>query len=61
MTGIKITLMFVVVAIEAQQLPVAAVGGVVVVVVVAVVNGEFGDVFAGEFALAAAADPGVEF
>ena len=52
--------MLVVVAIEAEQLPVAAVARVVVVVVVLVMNGQFAQVVAGELAAAATADPGVE-
>ncbi len=39
--GLELALVFVVVAVEAQQFPVAAVFGVIVMVVVAVVDGEF--------------------
>src|SRR5690606_14939332 len=49
-----------VVAVEAQEFPVAAVRGVVVVVVVDVVDGQFPQVGAGELPGAAGADPGVE-
>ena len=57
---IQIAGMFVVVAIEAQQLPVATVRGVVVVIVIAVMDREFVKIRAGEFAAAAPADPGIE-
>jgi len=50
----------VVVAVQAQQLPVAAVGRIVVVVVVLVVHRELAQARAGELAPAASADPGVE-
>src|SRR5690606_33805035 len=49
----------VVVAVHAQQLPVAAIGRVVVVVVVAVVDRQLVHVGAGELARAAPADPRV--
>ena len=52
--------MLVVVAVEAQQLPVAAVGRVVLVVVVAVVDGELAQVRRRELARAAAADPRID-
>jgi len=50
----QLPLVFVVMAVEAQQLPVAAIGQVVVVVVVPVMNGQLTKVGACEFA---AADP----
>ena len=53
--------MLVVVAVETEQFPVAAVLRVVVVVVVTVVNGQFAQVFTGEFAGTATADPGIDF
>lgn len=53
--------MFVFVAVDAQQLPVAAVGGIVVVVMVAVVNGQFAHARTGELPAAAPAYPGVQF
>ena len=49
--------MLIVVAVEAQQFPVAAVGWIVVVVVIPVVDCEFMKVFAREFAPASSADP----
>jgi hypothetical protein len=52
---------FVVVAIEAEEFPVAAVGGVVVMVVVFVVDGEFLESFTFEFAAAACAEMREEF
>lgn len=51
--------MFVIVAVEAEQFPVAAIGRVVVMVMVAMVHGELGQVAAVEFAPAATTDPGV--
>lgn len=53
-------LMFVVVAVEAQQFPVAAVRRVVVVVVVAVVYRQLVQVLAVELARAAPADPWIK-
>ena len=47
----------VVVAIKAQQLPVAAVGRVVIVVVVPVMHRQFTEILPGKFACAAPADP----
>ena len=48
--------MLIVVAIVAEQFPVAAVRGVVIVVVVFVVNGKLAKSFAFEFSAAAATD-----
>lgn len=59
--GLQLTLVFIVVAIEAEQFPVAAIGWVVPMVVVAVMHCEFAQIVAGEFAGAAAADPRVDF
>lgn len=53
--------MLVVVAVQAQQLPVAAVGRVVVVIMVAVMHGQLLHVGAREFAHAAPADPRIHF
>ena len=53
--------MFVVVAIQAQQFPVAAVARVVVVIVVLVVHRQFAQPRAGKFAAAATADPRKQF
>jgi len=50
----------VLVAVDAQQLPVAAVGRVVVVVAVAVMHGQLLHVGARELARAAAADPRIQ-
>ena len=47
--------MLVIVAVDAEQFPVAAVGGIVVVVMVDVVHGEFAEFFPLEFTGAAAA------
>jgi hypothetical protein len=48
--------MLVVMAVQAQQLPVAAIRGIVVVVVIAVMDGEFPEAFAGELPAASCAD-----
>src|SRR5690606_30892582 len=56
---VELPRVLVVMAVHAQQLPVAAVGRVVVVVVVAVVDRQFLHVGAGELAGAAATDPRV--
>jgi hypothetical protein len=52
--------MLVVVAIDAQQLPVAAIRGIVVVIVVLMVNGQLAQRLALEFAGTAGADMGEE-
>jgi hypothetical protein len=53
-------LVLVVVAIEAEKLPVAAVGRVIIVVVVLVVDREFAELFAGELPAAAGAQVRVQ-
>ena len=53
--------MFVVVAVNAQQLPVAAIARVVIVIMVTVMHGEFLQVNADEFAGTTAANPRVLF
>ena len=53
--------MFVVVAIQAQQLPIATIVGIIVVIMIAVMHREFADIFRGEFARTAAANPRVHF
>ena len=53
--------MFVVMAVQTKQLPVAAIGRVVVVVVVFVMHGQFHQVGVLEFPSTAATYPGVEF
>src|SRR5215471_15498566 len=52
--------MLVIVAVDAKQLPVAAVGRIVVVVVIAMMNGELPDRRCVEFAAASPADPRVD-
>ena len=59
--GIHITGVLVVMAVQTQVFPVAAICGVVVVVVVLVMNGQFMQIFAGKFAPTAPADPRMEF
>ena len=49
--------MLVVMAIQAEKFPVAAVGWIVVVIVVAVMHRQFAQVDAGKFPCATAADP----
>src|SRR5688500_15409213 len=56
----QLALVLVVVAIQAEQLPVAAVGRIVVVVVVAVMDGALAQVLAREFPGATSADPGID-
>ena len=57
---LNLFLMFVVMAINAQQFPIAAIGWVVVVVVVAMVHGQFAQIGVGEFPSAATADPRID-
>jgi hypothetical protein len=52
--------MLVVVAIDAEQLPVTAIGRIVVVIVVAVMNGQFAQVGKGELAGTATAYPRID-
>ena len=56
--AVDITGMFDVMAVDAQELPVASVGRVVVVVVVLVVNRELAQLPARELTAAPSADPG---
>ena len=49
----------VVVTIDAQQLPVAAVGRIVIMVVVFVVDGQLAQLFSAKFSSAAGTDPGI--
>ena len=51
---------FIVVAIEAEQLPVTAVGGIVVVIVVLMMDRELAQLFAGTFASAPRTTPGIQ-
>src|SRR4051812_45496055 len=53
-------LVFVVMAVQAQQFPVAAIGRVVVVIVIPVMNGQLTKVHGCEFAAATTADPWVD-
>jgi hypothetical protein len=55
-----LSLMFVVVAVQTQQLPIAAIRRVVVVIVVPVVDGQFAQVGARKLAGAAPTDPRIE-
>ena len=54
-------MLFVVITVNAQQFPDAAVSPVIVLVVVAEVHGQFLDNDAVEFPRTAATNPGVEF
>jgi len=47
--------MFIIMTIEAEKFPVAAVGGVVIVIVIFVMNCQFADFFSGKLAAASAA------
>src|SRR5690349_9008814 len=51
--------MLVVMAVQTQQFPVAAIDRVIVVIVIAVMNGQLTQVGAREFAPAATANPGI--
>ena len=53
--------MLVIVAINAEQLPVAAVRRVVVMIVVAVMYGQLTQILTGEFTRATPTDPRIEF
>ena len=53
-------LVFIVVTIDAQKLPIAAIRRVIVMIVVAVVDGELHNVIAGEFPSATSANPWIE-
>src|SRR5262249_43448073 len=57
---LHLPLVLIVMAIQAQQLPIATVRRIVVVVVVAVMYGQLAQVLVGELAAAAPADPGVD-
>ena len=57
----QLSLVFVVVAVQAQQFPVAAVDRIVVVIVVAMMDRQFAQIGAGELAAAAASDPWINF
>ena len=59
--GDGMTFVLVVVAVQAKQLPVAAVRRVVVVIVILVMDGEFPEPLPFEFAPAARANPGEQF
>src|SRR5690606_30146669 len=57
---VDVTAVLVVVAVQAEQFPVAAVRRVVVVIMVPVVHSQFTQVSARELPAATAADPGIE-
>jgi hypothetical protein len=61
LAGFELTLVLVVVALKAQQFPVAAVGRIVVMIVVAMVHRQFAHIGMAELPRAATADPGVDF
>ena len=56
----QLPLVFVVMAVQAQQLPVAAIGRVVVMIVVPVMNGQLTKVGVGKFAPAATTDSRID-
>lgn len=58
--GFQLPLMFVVVAVHAQEFPVASIRRVVVVIVIAVMDCEFAKVGSGAFARAATTDPWIK-
>jgi hypothetical protein len=49
----------VVVAVEAEQLPIAAIGGIIVVVVVLVMDRDLAQLLAAKFTAAPGTDPGI--
>lgn len=51
--------MFIVMAVNAQQFPIAAIGWIVVVIMILMVNGQFAKIFGGKFPRAPAANPRV--
>ena len=59
--GIRVAGVLVVMAIDTQQLPIAAIRWVIVMIVVAVVDRQLLQVFRVELARAATADPGIHF
>ena len=58
--GLQLPLVFVVVAVQTEQLPIAAIRWVVVVIVITVVNGQLTQIGACEHSSAAATDPRVD-
>jgi hypothetical protein len=58
--GLQLPLVFVVVAVQTEQFPVAAIRWVIVVIVIAVVNGQLTQIGAGEHSSAAATDPRID-
>ena len=58
--GFQLPLVLVVVAVHAQQFPVAAIRRIVIVIVIAVMDRQFAKVGAGKFAGAATTDPRIE-
>jgi hypothetical protein len=58
--GLQLPLVLVVMAIQTEQLPVAAVGWIVVVVVIAVVYGQFTQIRARKHSSTAATDPRID-
>ncbi len=57
----KIFLMFIIVAVKAEQFPIAAIRRVIIVVVILVMDREFTELPASEFAAAPRADVGIHF
>jgi hypothetical protein len=56
----QLALVFIVVAINAQQFPVAAIGRIIVMVVVPVMDRQFTQAYAAEFPPTAAANPRID-
>jgi len=57
----ELALVLVVMAVQAQELPIAAVGGIVGVIMVAVMHRQLTQIGTSEFARAAPANPWIEF
>jgi len=58
--SLELALVFIVMAVDTEQFPVAAVGGIVVVIVIAVVDRQLLEIGASELARAAPADPWIQ-
>ena len=53
--------MLVVMTVDTEEFPVAAIGGIIVVIVVTVVNGQFDQILSVKLTRAATAYPGIHF
>ena len=60
-SGFFIPLMLIIMTIQTQQLPIAAIRRIVVVVMISVMHRQFAQIGVGKFPCAASANPGVHF